>query len=87
MNEKKTITIRHSGSCAEEDKSSARKSGQILEYIPFPDDGSTRKNMTFIKNSNQCRYLFEVKCNLRKECQIYKDAEERIKLDISDMKF
>lgn len=24
-----------------------------IEYISFPDDGSTRKNMTFVKNSNQ----------------------------------
>ena len=58
-----------------------------IEYISFPDDGSTRKNMTFIKNSNQCRYLSEGKCNMGKDCQIYKDAEEQIKLDISDMKF
>ncbi|MDD2958950.1 MAG: hypothetical protein PHE06_07955 [Lachnospiraceae bacterium] len=58
-----------------------------IEYISFPDDGSTRRNMTFVKNSNQCPYLAEGKCNLGKECQIYIDAEKQIKLDISDMKF
>lgn len=40
-----------------------------IEYISFPDDGSTKDNMTFIKNSNQCRYLSEGKCHKRKNCQ------------------
>ena len=56
-----------------------------IEYISFPDDGSTKKNMTFIKNSNQCSYLAKGKCNLGKECPIYKEAEVQIKRDISDM--
>ncbi|WP_293717722.1 hypothetical protein [uncultured Phascolarctobacterium sp.] len=57
-----------------------------IEYISFPDERSTKMNMTFIRNSNKCRYLSEGKCSMGRECQIYKDAEEQIELDISDMK-
>lgn len=57
-----------------------------IEYISFPDDGSTSNNMTFIKNSNQCPYLSDGKCDKGKNCKIYKDAEVEINLDITNMR-
>ena len=56
-----------------------------IEYISFSDDGSTKRNMTFRKISNQCSYLADGRCKLGKECPIYKNAKKEIKLDISDM--
>lgn len=58
-----------------------------IEYNSFPQPNESRKNMTFIKNSNQCRYLIEGKCDLGKDCITFKNAETEIKLDVSNMNF
>ena len=57
-----------------------------IEYISHPMPGETKKNLTFFKNSNQCRYLSEGKYNLGRECEIYINSDNEIQLDISDMR-
>lgn len=47
-----------------------------VEYNSFPFPDEDKRHKRFIKNSNQCYYLFEGKCNLKEECPIYKEAPE-----------
>ena len=46
-----------------------------IEYISSPMFNDRNGYRTFFKNSNKCYYLQEGKCNLGRECEIYKHAE------------
>jgi hypothetical protein len=63
------------------------KSDRVLQidYHSFPQEHENRKNMTFLKSSNQCPDLNQ--CPIGKECPIHKDAKNKIILDVSHLKF
>lgn len=52
-----------------------------IEYLCFPSVEDSKKKNLFVKNSNQCYYLKEGKCNLNKSCPIYQNAEVEKYLD------
>lgn len=47
-----------------------------IEYVSIPLPTDRNGYRTFWKNSNQCYYLQEGKCNLRNECEVFKKAEK-----------